>query len=214
VRRVLLFAILLAMFGLSTAFAASLSVQSEDIASFTTPVSVSVPAPPTSVIAFFLSGDDAILPGFMAPSPPPDNSVNSKSIKPSTGPVRLQTATDKYHSWQTDPAPAGGLVLSGPAVLRIFQNGSVGAATAALFECPTATTVTASCRQVAGDTSSAGTESAGTEVPISFGVLSDTIQAGSRLRVQIVNLGSHQWNLQWGYKSNRESRLDLSVATP
>jgi hypothetical protein len=212
-RRVFLFAALLSLVGLSTAFAASFSTQSEDVASFTTDVDITVPNPPTS---YFLGGNDSILPGTLSATPVADSSVNSKAIDPGVLNVKAQTDTKKYHSWQTLPMPPGGLVLNGPAVLRIFQNGSVDVATAGLFDCPGGPPLapTTACTQIAGDTSSSGTESAGTEVPIDFGYLNAMIAEGRTLRVQVVNLTAKKWNLQWGYKTNRESRLDLSVATP
>ena len=211
-RRVFFFAALLSLVGLSTAFAASFSTQSEDVDAFSTAVSISVPQ--SHVVAYYFSGADLVLPGVLSPAPAPDNSVNSKAIEPGTLSTKLQTDATKMHSWQTAPVPVGGLVLQGTSTVRVFQNGSVGPATAGLFVCASATTATDDCTQIAGDVSSLGTESAGTEVPISFGNLSTTVPADSVLRVVIVNLGTKKWNLQWGYKTNRESRLDLSVAGP
>lgn len=208
-RRLLLFAAILGLLGLSSAFAASFSVQSEDITSFTTDVSISVPT--STSVAYFLSSADSILPGIMGPNPATDSAVKSKAIDPGTLSSELQTDPTKHHSWQTSPG-AVDLVLSGPAALRIYQTGSVGPATAGLFVCATPTAVTSACTRIAGDASSAGT---GVPLePIAFGNLNATVPAGSTLRVVVVNLGTKKWNIQWGYKSNRESRLDLTVATP
>ncbi|HEX4868471.1 MAG TPA: hypothetical protein VFV32_12735 [Acidimicrobiales bacterium] len=213
-RRVLLFAVGLSLLGLSSAFAASFTVQAEDIHSFSTPVSISVPS--TSLVALYLGGEDNVLPGELATAANAtvDTSVNSKAIDPGTLSVQAQTNTARYHSWQTVPAPAGGLVLNGPAMLKLFQNGSVGTVKAGLFDCATASTATTACTQFAGDSSSLGGESASTETPVDFGSVTYTISAGRVLRLQIVNPSAHAWNVQWGYKSNRQSRLELTLATP
>lgn len=211
-RRLLLCAAALGLLGLSTAAAASFSVQAEDITTFTTDVSISVPDPPGTLVSYFLSGADSVLPGMMGPNPPTDSAVKSKAIDPGTLSSQLQTDPTMHHSWQTSPMPTGGLVLAGATTLRIYQTGNVGPATAGLFVCASAATATSACTRIAGDVSSAGT---GVPLePIAFGNLNTTVPAGSTLRVVVVNLGAKKWNIQWGYKSNRESRLDLTVAAP
>jgi len=208
-RRLFLFAALLSLVGLSAAFAASFSTHAEDIDSFNTTVSISVPQ--NQLVPYYLSGADSVLPGLISQSPPPSSSVNSKALNPGTLSTSAQTDTAKMHSWQTVPTPAGGLVLSGPATARIFQNGGDDPITGGLFICPTlATTPTSGCTQIAGDVSATATSSG--EVPISFGNVSASLLPGQRLRLVVVNLGAHKYNLQWGYKTNRESRLDLTVA--
>jgi len=208
VRRVVLFAALLVLVGLSSAFAASFSTQSEDVASFTTDVSISVPASPA--LSYYLSGEDDVLPGLIAPNPPQDASVNSKSLDPGDLGTEAQTDPEKMHSWQTTAAPAGGLVLAGPATARIFRNGGSDAVTAGLFVCPAPATITSACTRIAGDAS--GTGPNGAEIQIALGNVSTTVPAGGVLRLVVVNRGAAKYNLQWGYKTNRESRLDLSVA--
>ncbi len=205
-RRLLLFAAVLSLLGLSSAFAASLSTQAEDVGSFTTDVSVSVPATAT---AYYLSGSDKVIPGLIATNPPPDSSVNSKSIDPGTLDTAAQTDPKKLHSWQTAAMPSG-LTLSGPATALVFRNGGSDPITGGLFVCATATTVTSACTRIGGDVS--GTGPAGAEIALSFGSLSTTIPAGSHLRLVVVNQGAAKYNLQWGYKTNRESRLELAVA--
>ena len=207
-RRLVLFTAALALLGLSTAFAASLSTQAEDVESFATTVSVSIPA---QTISYFLSGDDDLIPGMMGPNPPVDTSVNSKPLDPGTLATDAQTEPNKMHSWQSDAAPTGGIVLSGPATARIFRNGGSDAITAGLFVCATATAATSACTRIASDTS--GTGPSGAEIQIAFGNISTTIPQGSYLRLVVVNLGAAKYNLQWGYKTNRESRLDLTVAS-
>lgn len=215
-RRLLIFAALLSLLGLSTAFAASFTVQSEDIASFTTDVSISVPTTtvPSTPRILYLSGDEATNPGLIAESPPEDHSVNSLSIGCCSTSVQSQITAGKYHSWETAPITVP-MTIIGPAVLRTFQNGSIGPIQAGLFVCPaTATPTSVGCQQVGTDRSSLGTESSGTEVAISFSFAEATIPVGSTLRLQIVKPTNDNWNIQWGYKSNRESRLEVLVAQP
>ena len=204
-----MFAALLALVGLSTSFAAAFSTQSEDIASFTTDVSISVPQ--STVRAYYLTGADNAVPGVMTTTPPLGTSVNGKQIDPDTEGTEAQTDPKKMHSWQTTAIPAGGLVLNGPATAYVFQNGGDDPITAGLFRCATATTATLSCARIAGDAS--GTATMSGEVPISFGNISATVPAGEFLRLVVVNQGDKKFNLQWGFKDNRRSRLDLTVAT-
>lgn len=212
-RRVVLLAAVLSLLGLTTAFAANLAVQTEDVASFTTDVSISVPTATPRVL--FLSGSDSMRPGILATDPPPDNSVNSRSIDQGTGSVQSQTNALRYHSWQTDPVAAGPLDLTGPAVLRVFQNGSIAAMTFGLFSCPPAATPdSTACTQIGTDQSSAGTENAGTEVVVTIPFTTASVPVGSRLRLQVMDLTNKNWNVQWGYKSNRESRLEINVVAP
>jgi len=227
VRRLLLFAALLSLVGLTTAFAASFSVQSEDIKSFSAPVSISVPttttstapttttAPPnTKKLVLYLNG--AGLPGMLAEDPPVPrpNNVNDKQLSLGAGDVQEQTLSDRYHSWQTAPAPAGGVTYVGPATLRVFQNGPEGRVRAALFSCgPAATPTAVACTQIGLSVLSA--------LPVdnvavaSFPAFTALIPATHTLRVQIMNPEtSPQLKVQWGYKTNRESLLEISRVIP
>lgn len=206
-------AALLSLLGLTTAFAANLAVQTEDVTSFSTPVSISVPASTLQVL--YLSGSASTLPGLLATNPPADTSVNSRSLDQSTGSVQSQTNPLRYHSWQTEPVSGSPSSLTGPAVLRAFQNGAISPMTVGLFSCPpTATPDSTECTQIGTDQSSAGTESAGTEVVVTIAFTTATIPVGDRLRVQVIDLTNRNWNLQWGYKTNRESRLEINVVQP
>ncbi len=209
-RRVVLFAAILVLVGLSSAFAASFSAQSEDIASFTTEVSISVPTTqPPAATTYYLSGAPALLPGLLHPAPPIGGGVNSKRIDPDTEATDEQTTAppaNKIHSWQTDGA---GLVLAGPATAWLFQNGGDDPIVGGLFVCPTAETATSACDRIAGDVESGA--AVGGEVPIAFGDLSAPVPAESHLRLVIVNHGPMSFNVQWGYKTNRESRLELTL---
>lgn len=217
-RRVLLFAAFLLLLGLTTAFAASLDVQAEDITSFSTPVSISVPDPPVVPGSFFLRGDNGVLPGILDDEPTGSDPVRTKEVKLGTLGVKAQTQTDHHHSWETGPAPAGGIQLNGPAVLRIYQNGGPDRITAALFDCASGAATDTGCVQITvPDRVSADDGLTGVaEHALSFGNVVYTIPENRRLRVQIVNFqhSTAKWNVQWGFKSNRPSRLDVTFASP
>ncbi len=210
-RRVLLFAAFLLLLGLSTAMAASFEVQAEDITSFTTEVSISVPTTPDS---YYLRGGNSVLPGVLDNDPDPEvtDPVRTKEVLLGTGTVQSQTQTSYFHSWETT---VGGITLSGPASLRIFQNGGADQVTAALFDCPTnAGATAAACTQIGTDAVSVDDGLTGyVERVVSFGNVGYSIAPDRRLRVQIANLqdSSSKWSVQWGYKSNRPSLLDVTV---
>lgn len=213
-RRLLLFAGFLTLIGLSTAMAASFSVQTEDITTFDTDVSISVPT--TSSRTYFLSGSEAVLPGGLSTSPETDatSGVRSKSVAPGTGTVKSQSAPDKYHSWQTVAASPTALVLNGPASLLVTLTGAGSGLTAALFSCPASATPTSQlCTQIAADTLG-GPGLTNNEVIVDFGSVSATIPVGEQLRVQVMNSGTKSWNVQWGYKDNRPSALQVTVIEP
>lgn len=219
-RRIGLFAVFLLLLGLTTAVASSFDVQAEDIASFSTDVDISVPDPPTASGTFFLRGPSSVLPGLLDSNPDETTSdpVRTKAVELGTLGVQAQTAVDFHHSWETPAAPVGGLQLSGPAFLRIYQNGGTDRLTAALFDCASgAATSSSDCTQLTADvTSPLDGETGYAERTVDFGTVSATITEGRHLRVQIVNFVSstRKWSAQWGYKSNRPSRLDVTLATP
>jgi hypothetical protein len=72
---------------------------------------------------------------------------------------------------------------------------------------------TADCDQIAGDTHG-GPGVGNNEVVVEFGTVSATLPIGGRLRVQIMNSGDKPWNVQWGYKDNRPSALQVTVVSP
>ncbi len=217
-RRLAAFGLVLLLVGLSTAFAASFDVQSEDIATFTTDVSISVPtttttAPPT-LHTLYLGGTDGNLPGTLDEQPESTTSkVHTKSIKPGTGSVASQVVTDRYHSWQSPPAPVGGYVITGIVTVWVTQVGGGGTVLAGLFDCPaTAGATVVGCTQFAGDQASVMMPD--NEVAVQFGTVAWTIPEGRALRLQIMNPTDRQWLLQWGYKTNRPSRLEITLAAP
>lgn len=222
-RRLLLFVALLTLLGLSTAFAASFDVSSEDIATFST--DVSIPVPTTASKTLYLTGSDSTLPGGLVlestaggTTTTSNSPVNGKFIQPGLLGTKLQDDVTRFHSWEI-AAPAGGYVLSGAAMLYLFENGNVGPLTAGLFDCspptsPAVTTPTSECQQIAGDASSPAGTNLDSEAVVDLGSPNVTILEGHTLRIQVVNLGATKRQIQWGYKSNRPSRLDVTIVQP
>lgn len=218
-RHVGLFAAFLLLLGLTTATAASFDVQAEDITSFSTPVSVSVPDPPVEAGSYFLRGEPTVLPGLLDDNPTGSDAVQTKEVLPENTAVINQTKDQYRHSWQALAPAGGGILLSGQADLWIFQNGGTDRVTAGLFDCPTADTEINLCHQIqiAGDTISTVDGGGYVERRVNFGNVGYPVDGGHYLRVQIVNRipnpsANQKWSVQWGYKSNRPSRLDVTLA--
>jgi len=228
VRRLLTFAALLVLVGLSTAFAASFGTQSEDVASFTTDVSISVPTtqgptpfPPT----IYVRGDSDTPLGLLALTPPTENdSVRSKDLLLSTEAIGAQATLTKYFAWATPAAPAQGYSLTGDVTLSVHvMGGSTNRITAGLFSCPAAAaieTVTPTCTTIAvGIAPAIGGGNGFLVRTVSFPDVSATIPAGSQLRLKIVNrspdgstvLSTGTMRLAWGYGPSRPAEL---VITP
>jgi hypothetical protein len=221
-RRVVLFAALLSLVGLSTAFAASLSTQSEDIASFTTDVSISVPVTAQS---FFLRGDPDTPPGMLSTAPLQANVV-SYLIKKDTKAVQEQDDVTKYFVWQSSTITGVPLVVGGTTRLIMEQKDEQGSRlTAGIFSCPAAaaiaSTAATGCVQIG--TSAVGSEPVGgfDEVTVSFGTLSSTtIPVGNQLRLKVVNrdkddggvvVSTKDFQVAWGYNPARQARLEFGL---
>jgi hypothetical protein len=214
VRRVLIFAALLSLLGLTTAFAASFDVQSEDIASFTTDVSISVPtAPPRT---FYLKLAPTALPGLLDTVPPANNdSVQKKQLILSSASLADETDSTRYHMWETAPT-AGDVSIGGTAFFEISQDGGADRVTAGLFICPAGTgPVSSGCTHLATATNP-GTEGSGYKLRvIQFGALPvTTIPAGQVLRLKVINstaVSTNAWTLQWGFNPARAARLEVGT---
>jgi hypothetical protein len=226
VRRLLLVAALFGLAGLSTAFAAGSSVEVEDVASFTTDVSITVPAtpvPPTVYIRGSSSGSTGTL-DFQAPAT--NDSVTSKTLVLSTEALQAQTDTTKFFTWQSPAAPASGWILSGTVTLFITQNGGgSNRMTAGLLSCAAAaapdSSNTGQCQLIDLAVGNPGASGSGfQERVVQFGTVpTTTIPSGHQLRLKIVNraqepvgtvVSSSSWDLQWGYLPARKSRLEVT----
>jgi len=227
VRRVPLFAALLLLLGLSTAFAASFATESEDIASFTTQVSISVPTtqPPAPPRTFFLQGDPTILPGILSTTAVQSNTVSRDVIK-DTLEVQPQADATKYFVWQGPTVAGSPLVVGGNTRLTMEQKDEAGSRlTAGLFNCPAAapvaSTVATGCVQIG--TSAVGTEPVGgfDQITVSFGnLVYTTIPVGNQLRLKVVNrdkdgvgvvISTRDFKVAWGYNPARQARLEFGL---
>lgn len=233
-RRLLLFAALLSLVGLSTAFAASFNVQAEDVASFPTDVSISVPTtqPPAPVpfpsILYVRNGSNAPIGTLDLQAPAKNDSVTKRALLLSTETVGTQTTATKYITWKSPPAPPSGYLLSGSVTLYFEQSGGgANRSTAALFSCPaaaspsTTTSPTDACTIVATGTAAAvsGGGQGFIERTVSFGAIAPTtIPPGHELRLKIVNrsqdppvvLSTADVDVQWGFLPARQSRLEIT----
>ena len=223
-RRVFLFAALLALVGLSTAFAASFSSQSEDIASFTTDVSISVPGPTPFPNTIFVRGGSDLPPGDLdLMTPVANDNVTSKLLVLSTEPIELQTAATKYFAWESPVAPAQGYSLDGDVTLNLEQkDGGSNRMTAGLFSCPelapvaTVTGSTPACSVIAIGVSPAVSGGNGfLDRTVFFPDVSTVVPAGHQLRLKIVNrasdgsgvLSQGDFTVAWGFLPARQSTL-------
>ncbi len=203
-RRLLLFAVLLSMVSLTTAFAATFDVQAEDITSFSQEVDISVP-PQTQT--FFLIGGS--LPATLSPVPETQGgAVFSKRVRADAATsITDQADPTEFHSWQSAPLQSPLTVASPIARLYLTQNGGSGTITAGLFECDqlACTLFGSSATQI----------EEGLEQILDFGPFTRTIPAGKSMLLKVVNQANRgDWNIQWGYKANRPARLEFVVPAP
>jgi hypothetical protein len=222
-RRILLFAALLSLVGLSTAFAASFTTQAEDVASFTTQVSISVPTtqPPVPATTYFLRGPASTLPGELSLNAQ-NAPVQDKQIKKDSKTVQQQDEATKYHTWQTLTVAGTPLTIGGEARLYITQKNEGGSRlTAGLFSCPAAAPpASTGCAQIGP--SAVGPVPSGTgfvDITVVFPNLPLTsIPVGNQLRLKIVNtdkdsagvvVSTQDWRLQWAYNAARQARLEF-----
>jgi hypothetical protein len=226
VRRVVVFAALLALVGLSTAFAAGFAVQTEDVGSFTTDVSITVPTTPIPALLYVRGNASGAAGTLDLQAPVSNDSFTSKLIALSTESLQSQVDPAKFFTWQSPAAPGSGWVVSGTVSLYISQNnGGVNKMTAGLFSCaaavPPDSSDTGQCQPIAIAVGDAGDSGNGfQERVVHFGTVpTTTIPAGHQLRLKIVNraqepvgtvVSTSGWSLQWGYLPSRQSRLEVA----
>ncbi|MET0904091.1 MAG: hypothetical protein ABWZ52_12685 [Acidimicrobiales bacterium] len=223
-RRVLLFAALLSLLGLTTAFADTFSTNTEDVASFTTDVSVSVPGPTPFPNTIYITGGTEVPPGDLALMIPVNNNVTSKLLVLSTEPIDAQADQTKFFAWESPVAPPQGFSLNGDITLNLEQkDGGANRMTAALFSCPevaptsTVTTGSPACSMIAvGVSPAVGGGNGFLDRTVQFDNVSATVPAGSQLRLKIVNrardatlgvLSTMDFTVQWGFLPARQSKL-------
>jgi hypothetical protein len=214
VRRVGLLAALLLLLGLTTATAASFDVQAEDITSFTTSTSISVPPPPQPLnrIDFYLRATSSTLPGVLDANPEGSDPVRSKRLDPLDQSFIDEADPNRYHVWQSEPMATPLTIVS--ARVAVYINGGEGWIVAGLFDCPVdaplVSNVASGCvllKQGAVDSVGTGEQS----IPLGLDA-PHAIPAGNRLRLKVANgngPSGASFNVQWGYKSNRPSRVEV-----
>jgi hypothetical protein len=220
VRRALVLLLGLSVLGLGVAAANSFSSNSEDLTTFTTDVSISVPSsflPPV----IYVSGD-----GTLELVEPPNHHTSTKDIILDSVSLESQADPARYITFASPPAPTGGFVLQGFVKLFIDQNRpGTNRMTAALLDCPASepdasTGCTTIVLAVADPLNQGG--NGFKERVVNFGSVTYTIPQGNELRLKIVNraqqpigtpVSSQDWTLQYGFLPARESRLTIS-ATP
>jgi hypothetical protein len=221
VRRVGLFAALLLLLGLTTATAASFDVQAEDITSFTTAVSITVPttdppAPPTApAVTYYMV--DAPANANLVSTQPTSTGGNEKAsfdFGPSnilTEERALQSGNKAYYvSWRSGPIPPGMTFVNRIVRVHFTRTGAAGGQlVAGLFSCDPgvdpATVQGRGCRHL-GDG-----ESGGETIDIIVGATSvEQIDPGDEFRLKMVSATTQSSSIQWGYKeNNRSARVEI-----
>ena len=223
-RRVLLFAALLSLVGLSSAFAASFSTNAEDMTTFATDVSVSVPGPTPFPNTIYITGGSDVPPGDLELLTPADNNhTTTKLLALGTEAIEVQADPTKFYAWESPVAPAQGFSLAGDITLHVEQkDGGENRMTAGLFVCPaaapvsTVTTGADPCTVIAIGVSPAVPGGNGfLPRTVFFPDVSATVPVGSQLRLKIVNrqldgvtvLSTKAFTVSWGFLPARESKL-------
>ena len=223
-RRVLLVLLGLSLLGFVVAAASSVSTNSEDIESFTTQVSISVPSNNLPSTIYLQPGADGA--GSLELVPPTDNSHTSTTkVRLGSLAVDVQAQDGFYVVWKSAPAPAGGYVLSGSnVVLHMWQDGgNANRMTVGLLDCPggapNVTLFADGCNIIGLAVSDPTGGNGNKERFARFGPMNTSIAAGRELRLKIVNrnmqpppivVSTIDWDIQTGYLPARPVRLELN----
>jgi hypothetical protein len=223
VRRALFVALGLLLLGLTAATASSFTTTTEDVATFSTPVSISVPPyalPPVLYVRGSAPGGFGDLDLI---EPEGNDAVTRWELELDDDTLQGQSDPNRYLTWRTPPAPSGGFSLRGSVRLLIDQSGSgEDRLTAGLLSCPAAEAAPSTgCDAIAVAVADplAGGGQGFKERVASFGHLDVVIAPGHQLRLKIVNrdrdddgavVSTRSWVLQWGYLPARQSRLEIA----
>lgn len=225
-RRVLLFAAFLLLLGLTTATAASFDVQAEDITSFSQPVSIAVPEPDPPRPTYSLSGE-APFGALEYPAPTEQSSVITGKFQPSPDLIDEERAPGPgqvvyFMRWATGEQVNGIRFDDAQVTLELYSPGGLtGTISAGLFDCPrredplpdeppdppfpeTSCTLLTSWDEA--------WDSGPPELIMTSGVFDGFVAPGNELRLKVVNAGSAEWSVQWGFKEQNRYG-NLSVAT-
>ena len=225
-RRSLVVAVVLALLGL-TALAANFDSNADDITTFDTDVSVSVPSTSTTVAGPTTFGPIIyVTVNGLALTPPGQSNVTTKTLILDPDSVEAQDDPTRYITFRSPAAPAGGYLVQGYVSYYFDQFGpGANRLTAGLLDCA-ASELDAStgCTSIAVASADflANQNSGLKERELHFGFVDYTVAQGREIRLKVVNrseddgltLSTADVTFQYGYKTNRPSRLEISPTAP
>jgi len=220
-RRAGLLVLLLASLSLTTAFAASFEVRAEDVTSFSTAVSISVPTtttttapplPPVGTDPWYLYRAPPA-PGGLSTTPE-EGGPHKWQVDPSGATTLLaQTDPSRYYVWSSGPLP-GPLSFQNQAVtLYAYLTAGGNSIGAALLSCPPNAALASTTCTVLGS-GGPGAPTPPNLVTVPLGTITAVVPAGNELRLKVVNTGTQFWQIEWGYKTNRQSNLAIAAPSP
>lgn len=213
-RRVLVFAAFLLLLGLSTATAASFDVHAEDITSFSESVTITTLPPPVPPVPsdkpwFLFRAPPA--PGGLSQDPELGGPHKWKVFPLTAGQTPLsESHPDRYYVFSSGPLPQPMAFVKQDVTFTPYLTAGGSGVTAMLLDCaPGASLPSTDCTVIAQGTST------GSDGVIVFpDVDYPSLSADDELRLKVVNVGTQFWQLEWGYKTNRESNLVVSAPGP
>lgn len=208
----------------TSAFAAGLGVASDDIESFSSPVSIPEPDSKLYYLRSRLNDASGLTPpGVLSTSPELDSGkTHSKridtggSLSYSAGNLAPYGPTiDTYHFWDTVPMEANLRVVSPTAELLITEtgNGSTSRISAGLLECmPPVGTAPPSCEVMGASTTSVADSGGAVSniTTVTFANFDRIIETGNWIRLVVYSVDG-SFNIQWGYKLNRPASLEVTI---
>jgi hypothetical protein len=229
--RVLAVAALVCALGLAAVEAGGFPSSAEEIHSFSTSTSLTVPCTPTPLTQLWVQGPATAAMGSLNTVPALPDTPSVKLLDNQVAEVWDQADPQAYVTWASLAAPMCGYVLSGMVTLTIDADGRRSdRLTAGLFSCPAGAppqTTTPTCRFITSDQADRVDES---DPQDAGGFLVRTVHflervetiipEGEQLRLKVINKrpgplqaggSTRDWNLKWGYRSDRQSQL---VITP
>jgi hypothetical protein len=230
--RILLVVTAVAGIGLAAVEAGGVQTSAEEIQSFSTSTSLTVPCTPTPLTQLWVRGPSTAVMGSLDTAVPAV--FDSSSVFPvdnQVSEIGIQADPQAYVSWATPVAPMCGYRLSGAVTLEIDADGRRSdRLTAGLFSCPAGAppeTTVPTCRLIVTDQADRVDEG---DPEDADGFLVRTVHflervetivpEGEELRLKVINKrpgplqaggSTRDWNLKWGYRADRQSVL---VFTP
>lgn len=227
-RRGLLVLMVVSLVGLTSAVASSFSTNVEDVESFTTAVSLTTPGDPPLPFPpiLWVRGTDGAGTLDFHPPPTPDSGW-TKLLELGGEEVDEQLDPDEFVTWRGPTATVADLLLDGDVTLFIDQDGEdVDRMSGALFVCPSSAPLHShTCTEIVNGVGTAGVDQGGSEVPddfeerqLHFGHVTATVPRGMELRLKVTDrkvhiletLSTRNWRLLWGYRTDRQSRLEIT----